>query len=81
MKEPSTDSLIEDVEALPDILSALNRSGRIDIVTDWLAEKGIGGREVGLDASARARIVFAEASIVSRRTLWFATVEYRSEAC
>jgi hypothetical protein len=41
MKEPSTDFPLEDVEALPEILGALNKSGRIDIVTDWLAKHGV----------------------------------------
>lgn len=41
MKEPSTNFPLEDVEALPEILNALNKAGRIDIVTDWLSDRGI----------------------------------------
>lgn len=52
MHEDSIDFPLEDVEALPEILDALHRAGRIDIVTDWLSQHGITQSEhgPGLDA-------------------------------
>ena len=52
MHEDSIEFPLEDVEALPEILNALNKAGRIDIVTDWLSQHGItqNGQGPGLDA-------------------------------
>ncbi len=51
MKEPSVSFPLEDVEALPEILEALHRANRIDLVTTWLAEHGITDRStIGIDA-------------------------------
>lgn len=52
MHEDSIDFPREDVESIPEILEATHRAGRIDLVTDWLAKRGLmqsdGGP--GLDA-------------------------------